>query len=1058
MLRKLKRQVTQAVNSVTPSEPQHVPLYNESDTSSEGFLCPVCMHSFSSPDELQIHFKVHTVKQINNIEEQKVIDSSSFNSFGNGFNESDVIHLELDMKELRSQLQDEKRYSMELKKELDRLHGLIANQAEISEDEVPYLTQQMQVLEAGKALATERMLEMEKETSGMNRQVEQLKQEKSRLIKKIGELSTNITSKTDEIEEKNKEKALLGDELVRYRQEIQNLEVEIEDLRKKLDQRLSEDDVSVLRKELIHAQQLMDTITQEKEEEIKKDIDRIRDMEQDHKKLTCEIEVLKSNIKVLKNTIAEFDSGSKKLIDEIDTFRKVWEEKATNATERISDACKKVDDLEVIVNGYRIDNGTEGKKFSELEDVKKSLLEVSQENERYKNEIRQSKHALEEAVSRAEKAEKQHINLQQEIMLLTASLDEQKQNYVEKEMQAVKEEETVIECRKEIEQLKKNVLKLEISLTEASTTEDILKQNLKEAKAKESLLMQKISEGEGVDKLAVEHMHKEKMALEETVNGLNEALKSLNVSHEYAISQHEESWKEKIEVEKEKVRKLENELKKLHCNCISAREENKKLSAMLEEKIATIEEKNKIIETESAKLKSAVERFTLIEEKARQLDNELHEKETVAIRHNEEYMKLEETIKNVQSELKEIKTAKKRLECNLAEKEESSKKSVCQLQEALSTCEQEKNALKEQLESVTQQFSALVEECSKYKDNEVKLLANVNQKELSIKELEEKIKNLTAKLEFERHKHDDSIKDLQHDLRYVLTQASFQEMVTQLKTISELNEKLRMKGKQLSDVMQEKERVHSELRLKEEEKCALENEVLKLNEQNSELRKEVDDFKKYMLQLRSDFEKEIDLLKSNLEKCKKDKEESLSKLYVELETEKNRLKQASKDNEEKDENLKQMKNDLENAKGDLSELKNVQSELEKRKTEWLQEKRALQERCLTAESDLEFERERAIVNKRNFDDVQTAIRELGQMNQNLQLDFAKQISRKWLEDSEAINCHACDKPFTLTTRKHHCRQCGQIFCASCSSFTAKIASSRNPVRVCNACHEEIVHR
>ncbi|VDO56688.1 unnamed protein product, partial [Onchocerca flexuosa] len=182
-----------------------------------------------------------------------------------------------------------------------------------------------------------------------------------------------------------------------------------------------------------------------------------------------------------------------------------------------------------------------------------------------------------------------------------------------------------------------------------------------------------------------------------------------------------------------------------------------------------------------------------------------------------------------------------------------------------------------------------------------------------------------------------------------------------------------------------------------------------------------------------------------------DKEESLSKLHVQLETEKNRLKEASKYNEEKNENLKQMKEDL-------NELRIVQRDLEKKKAEWLQEKRALQERCLTAESDLEFERERAIVNKRNFDDVQTAIRELGQVNQNLQMDFAKQISRKWLEDSEAINCRACDKPFTLTNRKHHCRQCGQIFCASCSSFTAKIASSRNPVRVCNACHEEIMHR
>ncbi|VDK74739.1 unnamed protein product [Litomosoides sigmodontis] len=1018
MLRKLKQQVTQAVNSVTPSEAG----------------------------------------------EQDVSGSLSFNSLGNGFNESDEVHLEMDLKELRLQLEDEKRYSVELKKELDRLHAVIGNQAEISEDEVPYLAQQVQVLEAGKALATERMLEMEKEISGMNRQVEQLKQEKSRLIKKIGELSTDVIRKTDEIEEKNKEKILLGDELVRYRQEIENLEAETDDLRKKLDQRPSEDDVNVLRKELVHAQQLMDAITQEKEEEINKDIGTIRHMEQDHKKLTCEIEVLKGNIEVLKNTISKSDGGAKKLIKEIESFRKIWEEKAANATERIFDACKKIDRLEIAVNEYREDNRIKENRFSRLEDSNKSLLEVSQENERYKEELRQNKCALDMAVLKAEEVEKEHINLQQEIVALTALLDGQKQNYAEKEMQTTKEEEAIIEYQNEIEQLKKNVSKLETSLTEACTAELILKQSLKEAKANESLLIQKISEGSGADKLAMEQMHMEKVALEETVNRLSEALKTLNISHQCAISQPEGSWKEEIEAKNEKMKELENELKKMHCSCVYAEEENKKLSAILEEKMVTIEDKNKIIQTESVKLKSAIEKLALMEEKARQLDNELHEKETVAVKYNEECMKLQETVNNVQSELKEIKTAKMQLEFNLVEKAESSEQNICQLQEALLICEQERNTLKEQHESIMQQFSALVEECSRYKDNEVELLENVSQKELLVKKLEEEISNLLSKLESEKHNHDNSIKDLQCELNKmhqnnttVLT-AKEREVMTHLKTISELNEQLHSKEKQLFDVMQEMERVQSELHIREEGRSALENEALKLNRQNSELREEICGLKKYALQLRNDFENETDLLKNNLEKCRKDKEESLSKLHVQLETEKNKVKEASKSNEEKDESLRQMKNDLENAKEDLRELKAVRCEFEKRKAEWLQEKRALQERCLTAESDLEFERERAIVNKRNFDDIQTAIRELGQVNQNLQMDFAKQISRKWLEDSEAINCHSCGKLFTITNRKHHCRQCGQIFCASCSSFTAKIASSRNPVRVCNACHEEIMHR
>ncbi|EJW76726.1 hypothetical protein WUBG_12365, partial [Wuchereria bancrofti] len=296
---------------------------------------------------------------------------------------------------------------------------------------------------------------------------------------------------------------------------------------------------------------------------------------------------------------------------------------------------KKIDDLEITVNGCRkkiIDNGTEKNKLSELEDAKNSLLEV----------------------------EKQRNNLQQKIVSLTALLDEQKQNYAEKEMQTIKDEETISEHRKEIEQLKKNVSKLETSLNEASTIESVLKQNLKEAKAKESILMQKISEGSGVENLAMEQMHKEKMALEETVNGLNETLKSLNTSHENAISQHEESWKKSIEAEKEKVKKLENELSNLHCNYISAEEKNKKLSALLEERTTTSEEKNKIIETERIKLKSAVEKLTLMEEKVLQLDNELREKGIAAIRRNEECMKLKETMREVQSELKEIKIAKKK--------------------------------------------------------------------------------------------------------------------------------------------------------------------------------------------------------------------------------------------------------------------------------------------------------------------------------------------------------------------------------------------------------------
>lgn len=63
-------------------------------------------------------------------------------------------------------------------------------------------------------------------------------------------------------------------------------------------------------------------------------------------------------------------------------------------------------------------------------------------------------------------------------------------------------------------------------------------------------------------------------------------------------------------------------------------------------------------------------------------------------------------------------------------------------------------------------------------------------------------------------------------------------------------------------------------------------------------------------------------------------------------------------------------------------------------------------------------------------------------------------ARAWVEDSEATECMACKAPFTFVNRKHHCRNCGGIFCGACSS--KKIAILRiqvtEPVRVCNNCY------
>ncbi|MGH0180523.1 UNVERIFIED_CONTAM: hypothetical protein FKN15_004471 [Acipenser sinensis] len=47
----------------------------------------------------------------------------------------------------------------------------------------------------------------------------------------------------------------------------------------------------------------------------------------------------------------------------------------------------------------------------------------------------------------------------------------------------------------------------------------------------------------------------------------------------------------------------------------------------------------------------------------------------------------------------------------------------------------------------------------------------------------------------------------------------------------------------------------------------------------------------------------------------------------------------------------------------------------------------------------------------------------------------------WVPDSACNRCSACEIPFTLLRRRHHCRSCGKIFCARCSPHETPIPAS-----------------
>ncbi|XP_045485941.1 lateral signaling target protein 2 homolog [Pieris rapae] len=64
---------------------------------------------------------------------------------------------------------------------------------------------------------------------------------------------------------------------------------------------------------------------------------------------------------------------------------------------------------------------------------------------------------------------------------------------------------------------------------------------------------------------------------------------------------------------------------------------------------------------------------------------------------------------------------------------------------------------------------------------------------------------------------------------------------------------------------------------------------------------------------------------------------------------------------------------------------------------------------------------------------------------------------EWVPDIAAASCMRCTAHFTAFRRRHHCRNCGKVFCASCSSNSIPLPryGQMKPVRVCEECFQDI---
>ncbi|XP_070156139.1 protein RUFY3 isoform X1 [Polyergus mexicanus] len=86
------------------------------------------------------------------------------------------------------------------------------------------------------------------------------------------------------------------------------------------------------------------------------------------------------------------------------------------------------------------------------------------------------------------------------------------------------------------------------------------------------------------------------------------------------------------------------------------------------------------------------------------------------------------------------------------------------------------------------------------------------------------------------------------------------------------------------------------------------------------------------------------------------------------------------------------------------------------------------------------------------------LREAADNAQQQQQSALQEGSVTWANDRLVTQCKGCSREFNMTRRKHHCRNCGNIFCSACSDNTTVLPNSAKPVRVCDECYLLLVSR
>ncbi|XP_032697656.1 RUN and FYVE domain-containing protein 2 isoform X2 [Lontra canadensis] len=324
------------------------------------------------------------------------------------------------------------------------------------------------------------------------------------------------------------------------------------------------------------------------------------------------------------------------------------------------------------------------------------------------------------------------------------------------------------------------------------------------------------------------------------------------------------------------------------------------------------------------------------------------------------------------------------------------------------------SSLHSRVDSLEKSNTKLIEELAIAKNNIIKLqeenhqLRSENKLILMKTQQHLEVTKVDVETELQTYKHSrQGLDEMYNEARRQLRDESQLRQGSEdgLKEKNEIIARLEEKTNKITAAMRQLEQ-----RLQQAEKAQMEAE---------------DEDKKYLQECQSKSD--------NLQKQVSQKEKQLVQLETDLKIEKEWRQTLQEDLQKEKDALSHLRNETQQIIDLKKEFLNIQDENQQLKKIYHEQEQALQE----------------LGNK--LSESKLKIEDIKEANKALQ-------GLVWLKDKEATHCKLCETEFSLSKRKHHCRNCGEIFCNACSDNELPLPSSPKPVRVCDSCHALLIQR